>query len=117
MRDERLEAWWGRINRAFPLDRQPVINEVRREMRRGGYRAEDIEHVVFSAERGLSIGPEKNGHANVVAFGTAKPAAAGRMVADSTEKPKPLDWLDMSRWDDEPIPKRQWAIRDRVPLR
>jgi RecA-family ATPase len=23
----------------------------------------------------------------------------------------------MSRWDDEPIPERQWAIRDRVPLK
>ena len=28
----------------------------------------------------------------------------------------PLRWLDMSKWDDEPIPERKWAIRDRVPL-
>jgi len=28
----------------------------------------------------------------------------------------PLQWLDMSKWDDEPIPERKWAIKDRVPL-
>ena len=27
-----------------------------------------------------------------------------------------LPWLDMSRWDREPVPERKWAIRDRVPL-
>src|SRR5262249_19005872 len=31
-------------------------------------------------------------------------------------KPEPLKWLDMSKWDGEPIPERQWAIKDRVPL-
>jgi RecA-family ATPase len=25
-------------------------------------------------------------------------------------------WLDMSKWDSEPVPERKWAIRDRVPL-
>ena len=29
---------------------------------------------------------------------------------------RPLPWLDMSRWDDEPAPERKWAIKDRVPL-
>lgn len=28
----------------------------------------------------------------------------------------PLQWLDMSNWDREPVPERKWAIRDRVPL-
>jgi len=28
----------------------------------------------------------------------------------------PLQWLDMSQWDNEPIPERKWAIKDRVPL-
>jgi RecA-family ATPase len=31
-------------------------------------------------------------------------------------KLEPLRWLDMSSWDHEPVPDRQWAIRDRVPL-
>jgi hypothetical protein len=35
---------------------------------------------------------------------------------DAATPPKPLQWLDMSNWDNEPVPERQWAIRDRVPL-
>ena len=31
-------------------------------------------------------------------------------------KPPPIQWLDMSSWDHEPVPQREWAIRDRVPL-
>ena len=29
----------------------------------------------------------------------------------------PLPWIDISRWDHEPRPEREWAILDRVPLR
>jgi RecA-family ATPase len=29
----------------------------------------------------------------------------------------PLKWLDMSRWDNQPLPEREWAIHDRVPLK
>jgi RecA-family ATPase len=36
---------------------------------------------------------------------------------ESTPKRPPLNWLDMSTWDSEPIPERKWAIRDRVPLK
>src|SRR5262245_61137275 len=32
------------------------------------------------------------------------------------EPTTPITWLDMSKWDTEPVPVRQWAIRDRVPL-
>jgi AAA domain len=28
-----------------------------------------------------------------------------------------LPWADTSRWDTEPCPDRQWAVRDRIPLR
>ena len=28
---------------------------------------------------------------------------------------KPLQWLDMSTWDNEPIPQRDWVIPNRVP--
>jgi hypothetical protein len=30
--------------------------------------------------------------------------------------PDALDWIDMSNWDNEPLPERKWAIRDCVPL-
>jgi RecA-family ATPase len=37
------------------------------------------------------------------------------VVFRETEQ-QPLRWLDMSAWDQKPIPQRKWAIRDRVPL-
>src|SRR5262249_15011748 len=30
---------------------------------------------------------------------------------------QPLQWLDMSAWDREPVPERKWAILDRVLLK
>jgi RecA-family ATPase len=56
-----------------------------------------------------------------------KPAMPGEQIEPFKLKPKeeepekaeklpPLGWLDMSNWDNEPIPERKWAIRDRVPL-
>jgi RecA-family ATPase len=33
------------------------------------------------------------------------------------EKLLSLSFLDMSKWDAEPVPSRQWAIPDRVPLK
>src|SRR5271157_1479088 len=38
-----------------------------------------------------------------------------RQKPESEAEPK-LRWLDMSSWDNEPLPERKWAIRDRVPL-
>jgi RecA-family ATPase len=35
----------------------------------------------------------------------------------ATPPPSSLQWLDMSDWDNRPVPERQWAIRDRVPLK
>src|SRR5262249_14948050 len=29
---------------------------------------------------------------------------------------KSLPWIDMSNWDNEPVPKRKWVIENRVPL-
>ena len=30
---------------------------------------------------------------------------------------KPLPFIDISNWDNEPAPKREWAVQDRMPLR
>jgi RecA-family ATPase len=29
----------------------------------------------------------------------------------------PLQWLDMSNWDNEPVPEQEWAVLNRIPLR
>ena len=36
--------------------------------------------------------------------------------SDKPADPPPLPWIDMSNWDNEPVPKRKWAIENRVPL-
>ncbi len=40
--------------------------------------------------------------------------------ADLNEPPPadtPLPFIDMSDWDTVPVPEREWAVRDRIPLR
>ena len=37
-------------------------------------------------------------------------------AAPKQAKAPAIKWLDMSNWDTEPVPERQWAIKDRVPL-
>jgi hypothetical protein len=37
-------------------------------------------------------------------------------IAPALEQLAPLQWVDMTRWDEEPIPERKWAIPNRVPL-
>ena len=32
------------------------------------------------------------------------------------QEPPPLSFLDMSKWDHEPVPERKWTISNRVPL-
>jgi len=28
-----------------------------------------------------------------------------------------IAWMDMTGWDDQPVPEREWAVHDRIPLR
>jgi RecA-family ATPase len=44
---------------------------------------------------------------------TAEPE--GEVPGGSYVPLKPLPWIDMSKWDSEPAPHFDWAIRDRVP--
>jgi RecA-family ATPase len=44
---------------------------------------------------------------------------AEQAIRDAQQRgapPAPIQWLDMSSWDSEPAPKRNWAIENRVPL-
>jgi RecA-family ATPase len=42
-------------------------------------------------------------------YGTAK-------VSNKPKDNAPFAWIDMASWDNEPVPERKWAIKDRVPL-
>jgi hypothetical protein len=37
------------------------------------------------------------------------------LLARPRTKPPAFTWVNMSRWDDEPMPRRKWAISERVP--
>jgi RecA-family ATPase len=36
---------------------------------------------------------------------------------EAATEPSPLQWLDIASWDYLPVPEREWAIHNRVPLR
>jgi RecA-family ATPase len=36
---------------------------------------------------------------------------------EKNDMPPPLPWIDMSNWDNEPVPQQQWAVLNRIPLR
>src|SRR5262249_55794444 len=42
--------------------------------------------------------------------------AIADFVDNEPAEAPPLHWIDMSRWDHEPVPQRRWATHDRVPL-
>jgi RecA-family ATPase len=37
--------------------------------------------------------------------------------ANTKDKAAPLPFINMSNWDDEPLPELEWAVLDRIPLR
>jgi RecA-family ATPase len=59
---------------------------------------------------GIRDGVTIKRHDPVVSF---KPARVE--PKQPTPEKEPFPWLDMSKWDDEPVPPRKWAILDRVP--
>jgi RecA-family ATPase len=79
------------------------INDVVRE--------EDIEAVMRIFDRGgekpkpMPQSDNSSEATNVFQFKRKK----------EVEKPAPLAWLNMSAWDNEPIPQRDWVIFNRVP--
>jgi hypothetical protein len=73
------------------------------------------------AERlGRYEAPKKNGNGHYAPpIAPAAPVTKVTPVPSGTpddEHSSPLAWLDMSKWDTEPVPERKWAIKDRVPL-
>jgi RecA-family ATPase len=73
---------------------------------------EEIESVVASTE-----------HNRDNPIGCRHPLASGfeaieaPSILSARSPAAPLKWLDMSNWDNERVPERQWAIKDCVPLK
>jgi RecA-family ATPase len=87
-----------------------AVNLIRAELRRSGEphdarwqaRYDDVPRAVTTA-RGK--------------FGGEVHTGATASTPSDNVLPQPLPWLDMSNWDNEPVPEQDWAVRDRIPLR
>jgi excisionase family DNA binding protein len=44
-------------------------------------------------------------------------AKADDSKIDNINLAPPLPFIDIAKWDDEPLPNREWAVLDRIPLR
>jgi AAA domain-containing protein/bifunctional DNA primase/polymerase-like protein len=89
------------------LQRDAVLSELLAACRHNGYVAEH-DNALITIARGLDDG-EKCPHANLA------DQSGGEAWRGEGSK-LPLQWLDMSNWDHEPVPERKWAILNRVPL-
>lgn len=70
---------------------------------------------------GNDDGRKQDAGAESASPGIAKPAAASTAAQPQAKQdpsqPLPrLQWINMSKWDNELVPERQWAIFNRVPL-
>jgi RecA-family ATPase len=50
-------------------------------------------------------------------FRDIRRAVAGARKFQPEQLLSPLPWIDMSTWDDEPVPESEWAVLERIPLR
>jgi RecA-family ATPase len=72
---------------------------------------EEAEAALDALERAAGLRPSRSG-------GTVNNVIELRWQKDTeaNQQPPPLPFVDMSNWDNEPVPVRKWAIFNRVPL-
>jgi RecA-family ATPase len=46
-----------------------------------------------------------------------QPANEQQTVTGTTDTEPPLPFIDVCAWHDRPVPEREWAVKDRIPLR
>jgi RecA-family ATPase len=79
-------------------------------LRKAGVRKDDAHH----ADPRADFPPAES----IDQFGLADASDDKPARHNGRANPLPaLEWLDLSTWDDEPRPEREWAILNRVPLR
>jgi RecA-family ATPase len=78
------------------------------------YRKEEIDHIIRMGLNGSSSlgnwnsAPKTNGQRN---------GSHDTACLRNEDSRTPLPFIDMSRWDEERAPRREWAVYDRIPLR
>jgi RecA-family ATPase len=80
----------------------------------GGLSEEDAHRAVAEGEARAK--QNANGRVHPPPLRGPPPTSPEHYGGSSRNAVQPIRWLDMSRWDSEPIPERQWGIHNRVPL-
>jgi RecA-family ATPase len=84
------------------------------------------EAVLATSRSGLSAGMKQPrtppGRPCLVSPASASPASSpASLPAPSPSQPpahrEPLPFIDMSNWDNEPVPQQDWSVLNRIPLR
>src|SRR4051794_31539653 len=78
------------------------------------FRKEEIDHIIRMGLNGSSSLGNSNSAPRTDGQRNGSNDTAGLRNEDSRT---PLPFIDMSGWDDEPAPQREWAVYDRIPLR
>src|SRR5262249_37087655 len=79
----------------FPTTFQVAVDELKELADFVGIGADDAQRIITAA-RNKPNGPQKQAEA---------------------PPPTPLPFIDMSNWDNEPVPEQAWAVPGRIPLR
>jgi RecA-family ATPase len=91
------------------------------EARRTGNLQNEPPPVIGLAEYGLPEAPKQTVDPEEPTFGVDRrnnaPEPSLKGPENAGPGAPPLRWIDMSNWDNEPRPVREWAIPNRVPLR
>lgn len=95
------------------IDRDTAVAELSAASRHNGYTAEH-DDAPSSITRGLDDG-EKVPHEDLRDIPVGGDEAW--RAANTDDLAEPLPFIDMSTWDDEPVPPRSWAVHDRIPRR
>jgi AAA domain len=77
-----------------------------------GVRVSPEQYTYYVLSKVGSNGATKAAVANFVKMRTKSKTAPAEI-----DPQQPLLWADTSTWDSTPCPPREWAVRDRIPLR
>jgi RecA-family ATPase len=82
---------------SYPATQQIAGDELTEWAEVVGIGADDAQHIIAAAKN-------------------SKPPSSARNDPQAEVLP-PLPFIDMSKWDDEPVPEQEWAVPNRIPKR
>ena len=87
--------------------------------RKGQEETKRLENKESNMERQDNVIPFQRSNTDATALSNNATTYANQNFHsdDNRKQLSPLPFSDMSNWDHEPVPSREWAVPDRIPLR